>query len=195
MASWCHLAARNLVLAVAEAWIGPPLLLGRRPSGQPRHRSSLAQCNLQTRHDRWSSKAISVHPALRQNFSCFRNALPGSIPANISQRRSFSAWISTAFNNLAVLYHVQGRDDEALPLVRRALAIREKVLGPEPPAVGQSLNNLAEIYVQQGRYAEAEPLQHRSLAIREKVLGPDLYSRRCMTMRQRPSKRLSHGRK
>ena len=59
------------------------------------------------------------------------------------------------------------------PLYKRALAIREKALGPDHPDVAKSLNNLAGLYREQGRYADAEPLFKRSLAIYEKALGPD----------------------
>jgi tetratricopeptide (TPR) repeat protein len=62
---------------------------------------------------------------------------------------------------------------EAEPLYQRALAIREKALGPEHLHTARSLNNLALLYKSQGRDAEAEPLYQRSLAIREKALGPD----------------------
>ena len=34
----------------------------------------------------------------------------------------------------------------AEPLIKRSLAIREKVLGPDHPDVARSLNNLAELY-------------------------------------------------
>ena len=78
-----------------------------------------------------------------------------------------------SLNNLAVLYQGQGRYAEAEPLYKRALAIREKALGPDHPDVAASLNNLAVLYAAQGRYADAEPLYKRSLAIREKVFGPD----------------------
>jgi tetratricopeptide (TPR) repeat protein len=62
---------------------------------------------------------------------------------------------------------------EAEPLHQRALAIREKTLGPEHPHVATSLNNLAELYRTQGHYAKTEPLLQRSLAILEKALGPE----------------------
>jgi tetratricopeptide (TPR) repeat protein len=62
---------------------------------------------------------------------------------------------------------------EAEPLYKRALAVREKALGPEHPDTAQSLNNLALLYYSQGRYAEAEPLCKRALAVREKALGPE----------------------
>ena len=71
----------------------------------------------------------------------------------------------TSLNNLAVLYSDQGRYADAEPLYKRALAIREKALGPDHPDVATSLNNLAALYNDQGRYADAEPLYKRSLAI------------------------------
>lgn len=69
-------------------------------------------------------------------------------------------------------YH-KGNYDEAESLTKRALAIREKTLGPEHPEVAKSLVNLAIFYRKQGKYAEGEPLCKRALAIAEKVLGPE----------------------
>src|SRR3954470_19371642 len=51
--------------------------------------------------------------------------------------------------------------------LKEAVAVREKVLGPEDPDVAQSLANLANLYRDQGRLAEAEPLYRRALAVRE----------------------------
>jgi tetratricopeptide (TPR) repeat protein len=62
---------------------------------------------------------------------------------------------------------------QAEPLFRRALAIREKALGPEHPHTASSLNNLAELLRFQGKPEEAEPLYRRALAIYEKALGPE----------------------
>jgi CHAT domain-containing protein/Tfp pilus assembly protein PilF len=67
----------------------------------------------------------------------------------------------------------QGQYTAAMPLAERALAIREKVLGPEHPDVAESLNNLANLYGELGNYSQAEPLHQRALAIAEKVLGPE----------------------
>ncbi len=57
--------------------------------------------------------------------------------------------------------------------MRRALAITEKVLGPDHPGTATSLNNLAAILRDRGDYAGAEPLFRRALAIAEKALGPN----------------------
>jgi tetratricopeptide (TPR) repeat protein len=63
-----------------------------------------------------------------------------------------------------VLYFKQGRHAEAETLYKRALAIREKALGPDHPYVATSLNNLAKLYWSQGRYADALPLAQRVIA-------------------------------
>jgi tetratricopeptide (TPR) repeat protein len=71
-----------------------------------------------------------------------------------------------------MLYHAQVNYRDAEPLFQRALAIREKALGPEHLDVATSLNNLALVYQAQGKYADAEPLYKRSLEILEKAAGP-----------------------
>jgi tetratricopeptide (TPR) repeat protein len=66
-----------------------------------------------------------------------------------------------------------GKYDEARPLAERALAIRERVLGPEHPDVDASLNVLAAIHIRKSDYARSESLFQRALAISEKALGPE----------------------
>src|SRR6516164_5056108 len=84
-----------------------------------------------------------------------------------------SAKEASQLNNLAVELFNSGRYSEAEPIFKRALAIREKTIGPNHPDVAATLSYLASLYHKQGRYADAEPLFKRSLAIQEKVLGPD----------------------
>ena len=57
------------------------------------------------------------------------------------------------------------------PRHKRALAIREKLVGADHPEVAKSLNDLADLYADHARYVEAETLAKRALAIREQVLG------------------------
>jgi tetratricopeptide (TPR) repeat protein len=61
----------------------------------------------------------------------------------------------------------------ARPLHERALAIREKALGPEHPHTAASLNNLGLLLRDQGDYAGARPLFERAMAICDKALGPE----------------------
>jgi Tfp pilus assembly protein PilF len=67
----------------------------------------------------------------------------------------------------------QGKYAEAEPLYKRALAIKEKTLGPDHPDVATSLHNLAWVYSREGKYKMAEPLYKRALAIKEQALGPN----------------------
>jgi tetratricopeptide (TPR) repeat protein len=83
------------------------------------------------------------------------------------------AEVALLFNQAGYYLYERARYAEAEPVYQRALGIREKALGPEHPAVAQSLNNLAALYDDQGKYAEAEPLYQRALGMREKALGPE----------------------
>jgi CHAT domain-containing protein/Tfp pilus assembly protein PilF len=78
--------------------------------------------------------------------------------------------LAGAMNNLAQLYGDVGRDAEAEPLFKRALAIMEKTVGLDSVDIAPELNNLAALYQRQQRYAEAEPLFKRALALSEKQL-------------------------
>ncbi|HRQ14517.1 MAG TPA: tetratricopeptide repeat protein [Promineifilum sp.] len=61
----------------------------------------------------------------------------------------------------------------ARPYYERALAIRERVLGPEHPDTAGSLNNLGYLLQAMDDLAGARPYYERALAIRERVLGPE----------------------
>ena len=71
-------------------------------------------------------------------------------------------------NNLAELYHSQGKYAEAEPLQKRALVIWEKALGPEHPRVATSLENYAALLRETGRSGEATMMELRAKAIRAK---------------------------
>ena len=57
---------------------------------------------------------------------------------------------------------------DAEPLYKRALAIREKALGPEHPKVAKALLNYAVLLRATGRSDEAAKLEARAKAIRAK---------------------------
>jgi tetratricopeptide (TPR) repeat protein len=76
-------------------------------------------------------------------------------------------------NQLGLLLNGKAAYGEAVPLLRRALAIVEAALGPDHPAVAKLLNNLASLLQATNRLTEAEPLLRRALAIDEAAYGPD----------------------
>lgn len=67
----------------------------------------------------------------------------------------------------------EGKYDEALPLAKRALELRERALGPDHEIVQGALLNLVEIYTAKKKYGEAEKLVERLLRTHEKAAGPD----------------------
>ena len=67
----------------------------------------------------------------------------------------------------------RARYAEAEPLMRQALAIREKTLKPDHPKVANSLNNLVLLLADTNRLGEAELLMRRALDIDERAYGPD----------------------
>jgi CHAT domain-containing protein/Tfp pilus assembly protein PilF len=66
-----------------------------------------------------------------------------------------------------------GKYDEALPMIARALEIRERILGPDHRDVASTINVLANLYYYKSDFATAEPLYQRALDIREKALEPN----------------------
>jgi len=78
-----------------------------------------------------------------------------------------------SMNNLTVVLGYQGKHEAAKEMLRRALELREKVLGPEHPATLVSMNNIAEVLRGQGKYEAAEEMHRRALELREKVPGPE----------------------
>ena len=82
--------------------------------------------------------------------------------------------LATTSYNLGLLYHAHTRYQEAEALYQRALAIREKVLGPEHRDVATILYDLASLCHVRGKYGKAETLYQRSLAISENRLGSEV---------------------
>jgi len=75
-------------------------------------------------------------------------------------------------NGVGYYLDMRAQYAEAEPLFQRAIAIDEKMLGPEHPNLAMLLNNLALLYSDQGRYEQAEPLYQRAIAMYKKTFEP-----------------------
>ena len=71
--------------------------------------------------------------------------------------------LASSLNDLGAVLQLAGRGGDAETLLRRAVSIRERVLGEDDPDLGESLNNLAALLENQGRNDEAEVLYGRAL--------------------------------
>jgi tetratricopeptide (TPR) repeat protein len=79
--------------------------------------------------------------------------------------------VATGLNNLAELYHAQGRNNNADPLYWRSPAILEKKLGPVHPNIVKTLNNMAGVYEKLGRKKEAAGFLERAEAMKKRLAG------------------------
>ena len=82
-------------------------------------------------------------------------------------------YIAQNLNNLANLYSLQKRYDQAESLYLEALKLSKQLLGEKHPEVATCMNNLATLYRKQGRYDEAQPLYLEALELRQDILGKD----------------------
>src|SRR5437773_249410 len=67
----------------------------------------------------------------------------------------------------------EGHYSAAIPVAEQAVAIRERVFGPEHPDTATAINYLGRLHRFAGNYLQAEAFLKRGLAIREKVFGPN----------------------
>ncbi|KAJ5389767.1 uncharacterized protein N7496_000835 [Penicillium cataractarum] len=78
-----------------------------------------------------------------------------------------------AFSGLGGLYSDQGKLQEAEEMYHRALAGKEKALGPDHSSTLSTVNSLGNLYSNQGKLREAEEMYQRALEGWEKALVPD----------------------
>jgi nephrocystin-3 len=99
---------------------------------------------------------------------CYQTALDRRI-----EDEGESQAVARSAGVVGLLLHEMGLYTAALPFADRALAIRERTLGPDHPDVAASLGNLAGLYQDQGDYDRALPYYERALAIDEATPGAD----------------------
>lgn len=132
--------------------------------------------------DEWKIRAFAAVNAVfplanHDNWPLCERYLPHVLLclAQMPPRQGKSLMIDIAnLNNRTGVYLLErAQYSEAEEPLRKALQIREELLGPEHPDTALSLNDLGRLYRAQAKYAEAEQLWQRALKIREKVSGPE----------------------
>ena len=76
-------------------------------------------------------------------------------------------------SDIAYLMYYVAEYKKAEELYKKALEIRERILGEEHPDTATSYNNLGVVYARQGEYKKAEELYKKALEIRERILGEE----------------------
>jgi serine/threonine protein kinase/tetratricopeptide (TPR) repeat protein len=77
------------------------------------------------------------------------------------------------FNNRGAMRHRQGQITDAVEDARRAVAVKEKVLGPDSADTAGSLSNLAMLLEEMGDGATAVHTLQRAIKASEEGLGPE----------------------
>ena len=105
---------------------------------------------------------------------CQRLLAQAQVCALLIEQEHFTfAEAAQLLNQTAYYLRERARYTEAEDLYRKALEIREQLVGPVHLDVAQSCYNLARLYFDIARYEEAETLYRRALEIRRQLLGPD----------------------
>jgi tetratricopeptide (TPR) repeat protein len=124
---------------------------------------------------RWLDDAIPADPDTNMTgWPLLRALIPHA--ENLSRRfppDDQPERLGRVHNEIAQFHHSQGQHKEALALRSSALAIAERVFGPDHPNTAAALNNMASTYRAQGQADKALPLLERALSITEDAPGPD----------------------
>jgi tetratricopeptide (TPR) repeat protein len=96
-----------------------------------------------------------------------------SIQPELETAVVFPGTSATTLVVLAQALQAQGEMAEAETVLRRALAIREKALGPNHPDVAAVVATLGQIAFSQNRLKDAERDASRAIAIDESTFGRD----------------------
>jgi tetratricopeptide (TPR) repeat protein len=81
--------------------------------------------------------------------------------------------INFSLNQLAEIYRIQSKYNDAEQVLKRLLNIYKQKLGTEHINVALTLNNLAVNFRMQKKYEEAETVLKEAIKILEKSLGPN----------------------
>src|SRR5262245_25896155 len=115
---------RSLVCAVIVClWVG--ISVGGPPMAQESDINAITQLIMRGDHAAALREAQKLEAAAKAQFGINHNSY------------------ADALNTLATAYLAQQKYDEAEGLYRRAIAIREKVLGDDHPAMAHTLTNLS----------------------------------------------------
>ena len=98
--------------------------------------------------------------------------LTSSITVSQSSQESPELAEATELTKSVVKLFKEGKFDEALPLAKRALEIRERLLPPNDQRVSLSLGYLGDVYMAKRDFNNARKAFERLLPLQEERLGP-----------------------
>jgi tetratricopeptide (TPR) repeat protein len=88
-----------------------------------------------------------------------------------SERATRRASLAKSLNNMAAIYHAQGKYSMAEDLWQRSLALKQELFGSKDMEVAVVLHNLAALHSARRNYEKAEALYKEAREIKELHLG------------------------
>ena len=103
----------------------------------------------------------------RKATSYYERALRQAIAQNGTQHPA----VATCYNNIGLLYKVQGQYAQAMEYYQNSLEIWKSVYGENHPDVATTYNNIGGVHYSQGEYPQAMDCFRKALSISRAVCG------------------------
>ncbi len=146
---------------------------GREPSIVEQLKESLVLCDEDRDCQAERLLVIAMFERESNQLEPARKRLEAAQALILEQHGTEHPLMAVAMRNLSQVAFSQGRYDEELDLLTRALAMQESLLDTDDPEIATTALLLGFSLADRGRYDEALPLYQRSLDIRLKVLGTE----------------------
>ena len=165
--------SRQALIVALGAWLVSACTVNSSlPQDKTKSSPTLQTQNKNTKAKQKKQKTAKPKPTEAQLLGALKKAEEKAGPDSELNAETSEPLLRT-IDKLVVFYYRAGRYEDALPLAKRSLAIKEKILGIKHPSTNISLSNLAAFYSKMGQYELALPLTQRALAISEKTLGAE----------------------
>ncbi len=89
------------------------------------------------------------------------------------RRPDESMALAGTLQNLSAVLRVRGKQDEAIALIERSVALRAKEVGEDDPSMAVGLASLANSYDDLQRYEESAAMRRRVVELNERAFGRD----------------------
>jgi non-specific serine/threonine protein kinase/serine/threonine-protein kinase len=165
-------AATMIALSLAAGIVASTVAMVRAHRAESRARTD-AQAKTQVANFLKNLFMVSAPDTSRGNSVTARELLDkaaGEMEGRWSAEPAVQAELTEIMGEV---YMNLGLDSRAEPLLRKAVELRTRVLGPEQVETLDSMRNLANNSFHQGRFAEAEKINMETLDISRRVYGPD----------------------
>ncbi len=107
------------------------------------------------------------------NFPAMEQVLQEGVRIEAAMPRPDPLRMARRVHRLGIARHKNGRSDEAIPALEKAVALHEQAYGEEHTETGNLLTDLGVVHRAQGNHEKAQKYLRRALRIHENMCGLD----------------------